>query len=459
MSVERILRGGRIAAERGSYEASIAIDDGTIVAIGQFESLPAAEEVTDVRGLVVLPGLIDTHAHFREPGFTHKEDFDTGTKAAARGGITLAVDMPNCDPPTNSLRRFEEKRALAAEKSRIDFSHNPSGDTPDEIRRFAEAGALAIKQFMIADTERGYPHMPSLGISDRGHLLEIFERAGEVDLPLMVHPHSQKVSEYLQEEVWEEHGKGPTAYMEWFRKKDFLFMNEAISTLIQFAESTGTHVHVLHVGWKRAIEDLTHARERKDLDLTIEINPFQLFLSWEEIERDLGPYGLGFAIPGDDQNHAWEALRDGTIDVIGSDHAPHTVAEKEGGWENTWEAQTGVPQIEFYVPLLLDAVNEDRLSLGRLVDVCSRNPARIFGVYPTKGSVQPGSHADFTVVDMDRTWTISNDEVFSKCGYTPFDGRDVTGDVVETIVRGETVMEDGRIVGEPGFGEFVGSHG
>lgn len=455
MSVDTVFENGTVFIDGILQQAGVAVDRGKIVGIGDERSLPDAREVTDIEGNVVLPGMIDTHVHFREPGFTHKEDFETGTKAAARGGITLVCDMPNVDPPTNTPERFREKKQLVSDKAIVDFGFNASGNNPEHIGDLAEAGAMAIKQFMIADTERSYPHMPGLGIDGLDHLYEIFLESEETGLPLMVHPHSQSIAEYVQEQLWETDGKGYESYMKWYCHEDFLPIVEAVTTLIEFAVATETNTHILHAAWDRGIDLVEAAKASGEANITLETNPHALFLEWDIIKEELGPYGLGQGVPDKHLNATWDAIRSGAVDVIGSDHAPHTREEKEQGWENMWKAPGGTTQVEWYVPLLLDRVNASELTLQRVVDLCSTAPARIFNVYPEKGSMQIGTDADFTIVDMDANQTIRSEEAYTKCGWTPYDGWNMTTDVTRTVVRGETVMRNGDIVGEPGYGEFT----
>lgn len=454
MAIETVIENGRVFSDGRLQEVAVGIDGGRIVAVGDPGRLPDAADRIDADGLVVLPGIVDTHVHFREPGFTEKEDFETGSKAAARGGITLACDMPNVDPPTNTPERFDEKRELAASKSVIDFGINASGNNPGEIAALADRGAMAIKQFMIADTERSYPHMPGLGIEDLGHLYKIFEETEKTGLPLMVHPHSQAIAELAQERIWAEEGHDWEAYRDWYCWQEFLPIVEAVGSLIELALATDTRTHILHASWERGIELVRRAKTLDDAPITLETNPHALFIRWDDI-AELGPYGMGQGVPDHHMDATWDALRDGTIDVIGSDHAPHTREEKEIGWDDMWKSPGGTTQAECFVPLLLDRVNAGEVSLERVVAACCERPARIFGVFPRKGTIQVGADADLALVDMEAEWTISEDDLYTKCGWTPYEGRTSSAEIVRTLVRGETVMVDGEVVGEPGYGEFV----
>ena len=186
-----------------------------------------------------------------------------------------------------------------------------------------------------------------------------------------------------------------------------------------------------------------------------EVNPWALFLgSWENVEK-LGPYCLGFWVPPAHVEALWKGINDGTVDLVGTDHAPHTKEEKDIGWKDMWKSPGGEPQIQDYLSLFLTAVNEGKLSLDTLVRITSYNPARIFGVYPRKGTIQPGSDADLVIVDMNKEAVISNETTYTKVGWTPYHGRKVKGVPIRTILRGKTVMENGKIVGKPGDGQFV----
>ncbi len=441
----------------GIVRASIAINEGKIVALGSEANMPKAEKVIDAtgQGKVVMPGFIDTHAHFRDPGFTHKEDIETGTKAAAAGGITLAVDMPNVNPVPNTLERFEAWKTDAKNKAVVDFGHNASGTVVEEIPKIAKAGAFGFKIFQLIDVAREYPHMTGTGIRDEGHLFQLFKAVSKTGLVVLVHPNNQSVYEAISKEYFEREEVDHRGYARCLVSYGSTAIMLGISTLILLQKATSVKLHILHVDLRDAWEMVRNARASGQ-DISTEVNPAPLFLTgeWEAVEK-LGPFSLGRYTRAEDVAATWKAINDGTATVIGTDHAPHHKSEKEVGWTNMFKAPGGRPIIQEYMGLLLDAVNRGMVSMERVIQLCSENVARRFGVFPRKGCVDVGSDADLVVADLKKKHTFTRDGVLSKCGYTCFEGREVQGFPVMTIVRGNIVMQDGEILAKPGFGEFV----
>lgn len=453
--LDLVLRGAQVITESGTVNADVGISGGIIRVL----AIPGAELVTaaeiELNGLTLLPGGIDTHTHLREPGYTQKEDITTGTRAAAAGGYTTVFGMPNVQPPTNTVERYRAALELYAAKSLIDFNHNPSPTVPEEIAGLAEAGAAGFKIYMIADTGRDYPHIPGIGVHDHGRLLEIAEAVAETGRPLMVHPHDQDLMRVIENRFWDRGERDHRAYAKAFASYEGMVWDSATSFLVRLAEASGVKMHVLHVKTPRMVAIIREAKQR-GVDVSAELNPVAVFLcnDWESVER-LGPYSLSTWTGPNVTEALWEALCDGTIDVIGSDHAPHTREEKEIGWTDMWKAAGGVPQIQHALPLFLTEVNRGRISIGRLAELMATGPARRFGIYPQKGAIRLGADADLVAVDLAARDVIRESDVLSKCGWTPFDGREVHGVAVHTLVRGTFVMRDRQIVGNAGHGRQV----
>ena len=452
--MDLVVKGGQVWTPGGMLRAEIAIDHGKIAVICSEAAVPAAAKVIDAQGHVVIPGLVDTHTHHREPGFTHKEDLTTATQAAAAGGVTLTVGMPNVNPPTNTLDRFKDVIEISKKKAIVDFNHNPSGTVPEEIPRLADAGCLAFKIFMVKDTGRDYPHMPGIGLHNHGELFRCFEAVAKTGLPLMVHPHDQDLMDVIEQRYWLREDRSPQAYAKAYREFDGIIWDTAIATILRFQKATGVKLHILHMSTPGGLEMVRRAKE-EGRSVSCEVNPWALFLgSWENVER-IGPYCLGFWVPEEHVEALWEGIHDGTVDLVGTDHAPHTREEKEIGWTDMWRSPGGEPQIQDYLRLFLTEVNRGRLTLDQVVRLTSYNPARRFGVYPRKGVIQVGSDADLVIVDMTKEETIQNKTTYTKVGWTPYDGQKVKGVPIATIVRGKVVMENGNVIGKPGDGEFV----
>jgi dihydroorotase (multifunctional complex type) len=362
--------------------------------------------------------------------------------------------MPNVDPPTTTLERYRDVIEISRKKAVVDFNHNPSGTVPEEVSKLAEAGCLAFKIFMVKDTGRDYPHMPGIGLHHHGELFRSFEAVARTGLPLMVHPHDQDLMDVIEQRYWQKGDHSPQAYAKAYREFDGIIWDTAIATLLRFQKAAGTKLHILHMSTPGGVEMVRRAKE-EGRAVSCEINPWALFLgSWENVEK-LGPYCLGFWVPEEHVEILWKAIGDGTIDLVGSDHAPHTREEKEVGWKDMWKSPGGEPQVQDYLRLFLSAVNEEKISLDQVVRLASYNPARIFGLLPRKGVIQPGADADLVIVDMNREETISNETTYTKVGWTPYHGKKVKGVPVCTIVRGKVVMQDGKVVGKPGDGELI----
>jgi dihydroorotase (multifunctional complex type) len=451
-----VVRSRRIHTPSGWRDGSIVIGpDGRVIGIAEPGDEPPAARRIDATDLVVLPGLVDTHAHFRDPGFTAKEDYLSGTRAAAAGGVTTVLDMPNVEPPTTTADRLTAHLANAAARAIVDFGHNAAATVPEEIPGLAEAGAAAFKVFMMRDVGRTYPHMPGIAVDDHATLLRICEAVARTGRPLFVHPWDQSLYELFVARAQERWGRDFRSYARAGREADGLVLDSGVATMLQLQRATGVRLHVLHVMSSGTI-GLIRAAKAAGRTVTAEVNPGSLFVadSWDRIER-LGPYALGMWVPDDHAAALWSATIDGTIDVVGTDHAPHTRAEKELGWRDMYAAPGGAPMIEHYLSLLLTDVAGGRLSLDRVVELCSAAPARLVGLYPRKGAIRRGSDADLVVIDPDRQAVIRAATSHSKCGWTNLEGRAVVGLPVMTILRGTVVAAEGEILVGPGFGRPV----
>lgn len=445
------ITGGALVTPEGRYRAELAVRDGRIAAIVAPGTPLDAERTINAAGKHVLPGLVDVHTHHREPGFTEKEDIVTATASCAAGGVTTTFAMPNVEPPPNTAERLEAMLDLYAEKAIVDYNVNAAGTVLDEIPRIAALGIAAYKVFMVVDTGRDYPHMPGIGVHDHGDLLRIFQAVSDTGLPLMVHPHDQALMTAIEERYWERGERDFRAYAKAYAAHDGIIWDTAAALLLRLQRTTGTRLHLLHTQTRGVIEQLRRAKDQGQ-QVSAELNTWAVFLGndWANIER-LGSYALSYWVPEENTEPLWAALRDGAIDLVSTDHAPHLREEKEPGWVDGWKAHTGTPSVQFYLSLLLDAAHRGRISLERLVDVTSTAPARIFGL-GHKGSLEIGADADAVVVDLEREVVISDDQVLSKCGWTPYAGRVVRGAIDCTISRGEVIYEDGRVSGRPGRG-------
>lgn len=431
MSYDLLLHGGTCVTPAGVVQTDIGVRDGLIVDIGDLGDAEAKERV-DCTGLHVLPGLIDTQVHFREPGLEHKEDLGTGTAGAALGGVTAIFEMPNTTPNTDTAERLADKVRRGEEKAHVDFAFF-IGATAENAGTLGELetleGCAGVKIFMGSSTG-------SLLVDDDAVLAEVLANGRR-----RVAVHCEDEARLIERRpMVEVEGASAHLHPEW---RDVETAVRATTRLLALARRVGRPVHVLHVTTKVEAELL---EEHKDI-ATMECTPQHLTLAAPEAYDRLGVYAqMNPPIRGEEHRAAlWRAIERGVVDVIGSDHAPHTKEEKERGYP---KSPSGMPGVQTTVPLMLDAVNAGKLSLERLVDLMAHGPQRIYGI-SGKGRLVVGYDADFTLVDLNLEKTIRHDEMATRCGWTPFDGQTVKGFPVRTIVRGHTVMKDGALVGGP----------
>lgn len=423
-----ILRNGTVVTPGGTLRTDIAVADGRIRAIGGLLGTSAAEEV-DLRGLTVLPGVIDTQVHFREPGLEHKEDLESGTRAAAQGGVVAIFEMPNTKPSTTTADAIRDKLDRARGRAWVDHAFF-IGAAADNVAHLAEweriPGCAGIKIFMGSSTG-------SLLVADDETLAAVLAQGHR-----RVAVHCEDEERLAERKPLADQGAHPRVHHVW---RDAETALRATQRLVALAEKAGRRVHVLHV---TTADEMAFLGHHKDL-ATVETTPQHLTLAAPECYERLGTYAQ-MNPPIREAHHRdalWRAIADGTVDVLGSDHAPHTREEKDKPYPQSPSGMTGVQTL---VPIMLDHVHHGRLSLERFVDLTSAGPARIYDI-AGKGRIAVGYDADFTIVDMKAERTITNAWIESRCGWTPFDGRKVTGWPVATIVRGHTVMRDGQLLG------------
>ncbi len=452
MSAGVVIRGVRAVLEEGVRVTDIAIEGERIAGLYPAGRAPAGAREIDGAGLTALPGLIDMHSHHREPGFTHKEDIVTIGAQCAAGGVTVSVAMPNVSPPPTTAALLDDMLALYRRRALVDYNVNASPVQPAEIPALAARQILAFKVFMVVDTGRAYPHMPGIGVHEHGQLYRLFKDVKATGLPLMVHPHDQSLMDAIEQEFWARGERDFRAYARAYAADDGVIWDAAVAVLLRLQEATGVRLHLLHTQTRRVVEML-RAAKAAGRAVSAEVNPWCFWLGneWDTIER-LGPYALSYYVAPHHAAAVYEGFRDGTVDIMATDHAPHLREEKEPGWTDGWKAHTGTPSTQFYLSLLLTEVADGRLTLERLVEASARRPAQLFGLYPKKGTIALGADADLVLVDAERRHVISDLEVLSRCGWTPYAGREVRGLPVCTLLRGEIIYADGKVTAREGFG-------
>ena len=431
--VDLVLKGGTVVNQDGTGLRDVAVKDGCIIAIGNVSNF-AQRETLDCRNLHILPGVIDSQVHFREPGGEHKEDLETGSRAAVMGGVTAVFEMPNTKPTTTTAAALADKVARAKNRMFCDFAFYVGGtrENVDQIPALERLeGAAGIKVFAGSSTG-------DLLVEDDGGLTAIINKISrraafhsEDEMRLRERIAFQVAGDVRSHPVW----------------RDVEAARLCTERLLRIARKEQKRIHVLHIS---TAEELPLLAAHRDV-ATVEVTPHHLTLSRDDYER-LGTK-LQMNPPVREARHRealWKAIASGSVDVLGSDHAPHTLEEKSKPYPTSPSGMTGVQTL---VPIMLNHVNAEKLSLERFVDLTSHGPQRIFNI-ANKGRIAEGYDADFTIVDMKRTESISNRWIESRSRWTPYDGVKVQGWPVGTIIRGRTVMWQGEIK-SPAHGQCV----
>jgi dihydroorotase len=429
-----ILRGGIAATPNGIAAADIAVRGDRIAAIGHVDG--SAEAEIDARGLHILPGVIDTQVHFREPGLEHKEDLATGTAAAVLGGVTAVFEMPNTKPGTLTAADLADKLARAKGRVRCDvaFFIGAAVENAEELAELERLpGCAGVKIFMGSSTG-------NLLVADDDNVRRVLQHGRR-----RVAVHAEDEARLRERFALVEQGADPAMHPVW---RDVETALAATRRLMRLARETGRRVHVLHV---TSAEEMKLLSEHKDI-ATVETTPQHLTLAAPDCYERLGTFAQ-MNPPIREARHReglWRAVDQGVVDCIGSDHAPHTREEKARPYP---QSPSGMPGVQTLLPLLLDHMSAGRLSLERLIDLTSTGPARIYGI-AGKGRIAKGYDADLTLVDLKARRTIRESWIASRCAWTPFDGMTVTGWPIATILRGQVVMRDDQLIGAPS-GEVV----
>lgn len=448
-----VIRGVDAVLEDGRRRVDIAVDGERITGVTEPGKGPSGKREIRADGLTALPGVIDMHSHHREPGYTHKEDLVTIGAQCAAGGVTVSVAMPNVSPPPTNAKDLDGMLEIYRARAMVDWNVNASGVQLAEIPELAKRGILAYKIFMVVDTGRSYPHMPGIGLHEHGELYERMLAIKATGLPLMVHPHDQSLMDAIEKGFWARGERDFRAYAKAYAHDDGVIWDTAVGVLLRLQEATGVRLHLLHTQTKRVVEML-RAAKAAGRAVSAEVNPWCFWLGndWANIER-LGSYALSYYVAPHHAEAVYEGFRDGTVDIMATDHAPHLREEKEPGWTDGWKAHTGTPSTQFYLSFLLSDVAAGKITLERVAEATATRPAKLFGLYPRKGVIRVGADADIVLADLKATRTITDADVLSKCGWTPYAGKQVTGVPVHTVLRGAVIYDEGKPAVREGFGK------
>ena len=426
--LDLIIKNGQCYINGKLENKDVAIKDGKISKIGEVSE--EAKEVYDAKNLIVLPGCIDTQTHFREPGSTDTEDLHSGSRAAVAGGITAVFEMPNTNPPTSNIKEFQRKLDLAKNRMYCNYAFY-FGATAENVNQLAELkdleGCCGIKLFVGSSTG-------NLLVALEEDIDKVFQHCSKI---VAVHSEDEEILNRNKKLI----KNGDVHSHPVWRSEECAI--SSTRRIVRIAKKYNKKAHVLHITTKQEIDFLSQHKG----NITFEITPQHLTIYAPDCYDKLGTYAQ-MNPPIRDKSHydrLWYAVRNNLNDTIGSDHAPHLKVNKDKEYPNS---PSGMPGVQTLMPVMLDHVNHGKLSLTQLINLVCENPIKIFGIQ-SKGFIKEGYDADFTIVDMNKKITIKNENIESKCGWSPFNDVEFKGTPVATIISGKIKMRDGKILGDP----------
>ena len=424
-------------------DCSIAIEEGKIFKIGKETQMPSSDQKTNLKNLLVLPGLIDEHVHLRDEGKEYKENFQTGTAAAAAGGFTTVLDMPNNEPVTMSSEAIRNRMWIASTKTLVNagvYSEFPLKIS--EIKDIVAEGVVGFKLFMGCQ-------IGGLDIDDDEALVDAFKEVAKFGLPVAVHAEDKVLLTKNEEKLKQARKTSLAAFQSAHSEEVEL---KAVERALKISASTDVRLHFCHISTDKGLNAIAEAKKTKR-KVTCEVTPNHLLLSTAELQRYGQMLIMAPPLRNKDQVEAlWKGLEVGSVDTLGSDHAPHGLSEKSAS--SVWDVKVGVPGLETTLPLMLTQVRKNQLSLAQAVQLLAEKPAEIYGLNEY-GSLEQGKNADLTIVDFNQKFKIDASKFKSKAKYSPYDGWEVAGKPVKTIVNGLLVFDEGEIVAKAGSGSIV----
>lgn len=440
--MKTLIKGGHLVNEGRISDGFIVVENGNIIAITKQQPEASFDETIDASGCYVLPGLIDDHVHFREPGLTAKADIDSESRAAAAGGVTSYFDMPNCVPQTTTPEALEEKFQLASKKSHVNYSffYGATNDNADSFSQLDTTRIPGVKLFMGSSTGNM--------LVDRQQSLErIFKTC---KLPLMAHCEDTNIIDRNMKEVQQAWGEDPPVSMHALIRSEEACLASSAKA-VELAKKYGTRLHIAHISTAEELEFFTAGCDSVATNITAEACVGHLYFTQLDHESLGAKIKVNPAIKTPvDRFLLREALNDGRISVVGTDHAPHLLEQKQGGCV---KAASGMPMIQFSLVTMLELVDEGVLTIERLVELMCHNPARLFGVQQ-RGFLREGYRADITIVRPHAPWTVTADIIESKCRWSPMEGHEYQWRVERTLCNGQTVYADG-VVNDAVIGEEI----
>ena len=455
-AADLVVRNAKVWSQGNLVEGGIAVKDGKIASIASDYALPGADKTVDAHGNLLIPGLVDEHVHMGDPYegpgsevAVMREDFVCGTMAAAAGGITTVIEMPDSVPLVTTLDAAKSKIEICKRKAYVDFSLHggfiPGTDYATSMKQLYALGLTGFKTY----TCFSIPEWPPCYDGDLYEALKVISKIGAVAL---LHAENDFILSINEKRLKSQGRKDIRAHLEW---RPPIAEIESVRRMVFFLKEARAKGLIVHTSVPEGVLEVKQAREQ-GYDIYVETCPHFLFMTDEDVIKK-GPWAKCAPPPRSKATVArmWELLNAGYIDTLGSDHSPYTEDEKRAGLKNIWDAGNGAANIEATLPLMMDAVNSGKTTLERAIRMGSENPARLFGLYPRKGTLQIGSDADFVIVDMKAKHKLSNENTKSKCGWMVYDGTVTKGKPTATFVRGTMIMQDGEIVGKQAGGQFI----
>lgn len=437
LQLDMVIRGGIVVEPSSADKMDIGIAGGIISALARPGELPRGQTEIDACGKLIIPGAVDSHVHFREPGLTYKEDFATGTKAAAAGGVTTVMVMPFTRPLTTSVSELEEKARIADGKAVVDYALQATVNSR-RLERVAEAAHWGVVSFELLLAEAP----EEIRIADNGTLIQVLKAVSNSGSIAGIYADDDGVISAASAAL---KAAGRCDFKAHAESKPPVGEALGIARACLVAESVGARIHFRQISTKIGVEIVRYMKRRYQ-GISAEVSPHHLLLD-ETTLNEMGP--VAKVNPPlrtrQDCEALWEGIQDGTIDIIATDHAPHTREEKDAGLTDIWKAPAGVVGVQTVLPLMLDKVSSGLLSLNSMVRLLCEGPARLFKLYPRKGVIRVGSDADLVIIDPDREQVVVEKTQYSKAKRTPFEGVRLRGVPVLTMVRGNIVMRDGVV--------------
>jgi len=443
LPVDMVLFNAKVCTSQGIIEAGLAIDHGRIVRVAKETNLPPASTRLNIKSCLVLPGLIDSHVHLRDQQLAYREDFTTGTAAAAAGGVTTVIDMPNNRPITMSSEALRERMQLAEKRILVNVAFNSAfPQRTEEIRAIVGEGAVGFKLYLLQQ-------IGGVNIDDNNALQGALSAVAETKVPIAVHAEDKATLEDAEKSMRDAGRNDAKAFVEAHPASAEV---KAIQRVSKLRKNSGAHVHICHVSSAVGLGTVRKAK-KMGLNITCEVTPHHLLLTSQFLEEH---GNMALMLPPlrtkADVEALWKALKRGLIDTVASDHAPHSIEEKSA--QSIWDVKPGIAGLETMLPLMLNQVNRGRLTVNELVRLMSEKPAEIFHL-SDRGSISEGSIADIVVVDINQEHKIDASRFHSKAKFSPFDGWKVKGKPVKTFVNGQLTMDESEIVAKPRTGRIV----